>query len=58
MSLAIMNIGRGWLHAFPPPNPPRPCGCSADIVFGHVTCQDKPPPRTDEFRGGYSEPVR
>jgi hypothetical protein len=31
MSLAIMNIGRGWLRAFPPPNPPRPCGCFADV---------------------------
>jgi hypothetical protein len=59
MSLAFLNVGRGWLRAFPPPNPPRPCGCQADVtVFGHVMCELAPPRRTEEFRGGYCEPVR
>jgi hypothetical protein len=59
MSLAIMNPGRGWLRSFPVIEPARPCGCQADItVFGHTACQAGPPPRTDEYRGGYCEPVR
>lgn len=59
MSLAIMNIGRGWLRAFPVAEPARPCGCEADpAVFGHTACPLTPPSRTDELHGGYSEPVR
>ena len=48
-----------WLTAFPPPAPPRPCGCQVDAtVFGHVTCALRPRTPSEEFRGGYCEPVR
>lgn len=56
-----MNFGilTGWLRAFPDVQPARDCGCQADpAVFGHTGCQLGPPPPTQQFRGGYSEPVR